>query len=71
LWRDILQPNENPLPFQNVMSLYTRITMLKEVPAGEMIGYGSTFQTSRKSLIATLPIGYHDGLCARIPIEGK
>ena len=71
LWRDILQPNENPLPFQNVMSLYTRITMLKEVPAGEMIGYGSTFQTSRKSLIVTLPIGYHDGFVRANSNRGK
>jgi alanine racemase len=43
------------------MSLHTRISMLKWVPAGETIGYGCTFEASRKSRIATLPIGYHDG----------
>ncbi len=43
------------------MSLYTRIIMLKWVPSGETIGYGCTFEASRRSLIATLPIGYHDG----------
>jgi alanine racemase len=31
------------------------------VPAGETIGYGCTFEASRRSLIATLPVGYHDG----------
>jgi len=44
-----------------VMSLYSRIIMLKWVPPGETIGYGCTFEASRRSLIATLPIGYHDG----------
>jgi alanine racemase len=35
--------------------------MLKWIPPGETIGYGCTFEASRRSLIATLPIGYHDG----------
>jgi alanine racemase len=35
--------------------------LLKWVPPGETIGYGCTFEASRRSLIATLPIGYHDG----------
>ena len=44
-----------------VMSLHSRISLLKWVPPGETIGYGCTFEASRRSLIATLPIGYHDG----------
>ena len=43
------------------MSLYSRIALLKWVPQGETIGYGCTFEASRKTLIATLPVGYHDG----------
>jgi alanine racemase len=43
------------------MSLHTRVSMLKWVPPGETIGYGCTFEASRKSRIATLPLGYHDG----------
>ena len=61
LWRDVLPlPTSNPklLP---VMSLHSRISLLKWVPAGETIGYGCTFEASRRSLIATLPVGYHDG----------
>ena len=40
----------------------TRITFLKEVPAGKGLSYGHTFRTERPSLIATLPVGYGDGL---------
>jgi alanine racemase len=60
LWRDVLPPSNDPelLP---VMSLHTRISLLKWVPPGETIGYGCTFEASRRSLIATLPVGYHDG----------
>jgi alanine racemase len=61
LWRDVLPLSVANPQLSPVMSLYTRICMLKWVPSGETIGYGCTFEASRRSLIATLPIGYHDG----------
>ena len=61
LWRDVLPPSVSDPQLSPVMSLYSRIIMLKWVPPGETIGYGCTFEASRRSLIATLPIGYHDG----------
>lgn len=61
LWRDVLPPSIPDPQLAPVMSVHSRITMLKWVPPGETIGYGCTFEASRKSLIATLPIGYHDG----------
>jgi alanine racemase len=61
LWRDVLPPSITEPGLESVMSLHSRINLLKRVPAGETIGYGCTFEASRPSLIATLPIGYHDG----------
>lgn len=61
LWRDVLPPSIVDPGLEPVMSVYSRISILKWVPAGETIGYGCTFEASRRSLIATLPIGYHDG----------
>ena len=61
LWRDVLPPTTNDPELLPVMSLHTRISLLKWVPPGETIGYGCTFEASRRSLIATLPVGYHDG----------
>jgi len=61
LWRDVLPPTITDAGVRQVMSLHSRISLLKWVPAGETIGYGCTFEASRKTLIATLPIGYHDG----------
>lgn len=61
LWRDVLPLSISDPQLSPVMSLYSRIIMLKWIPPGETIGYGCTFEASRRSLIATLPIGYHDG----------
>ena len=62
LWRDVLPPLSTSSPgLLPVMSLHSRICLLKWVPPGETIGYGCTFEASRRSLIATLPVGYHDG----------
>ncbi len=61
LWRDVLPPSTPDPELRPVMSLHSRISLLKWVPPGETIGYGCTFEASRRSLIATVPIGYHDG----------
>ena len=49
-----------------VLEWKTRITYLKEVPAGTGLSYGHTFHTTQPSLIATVPVGYGDGLSRRL-----
>ena len=49
-----------------VLEWKTRITYLKEVPAGTGLSYGHTFYTIQPSLIATVPVGYGDGLSRRL-----
>ncbi len=44
-----------------VLSMRTRICHLKRIARGEKIGYGHTFVAWRDSMIATVPVGYHDG----------
>lgn len=46
---------------KQVMSLYTKVAMVKKVKKGEHIGYGYTYQAQEDEFIATLPIGYADG----------
>lgn len=45
-----------------VLSLHTQIIFMKDVPAGTPIGYGRLFVALRRTRIATLPVGYNDGL---------
>ncbi len=62
LTRDVLANHTQPVDLQPVMSLHSKIIQLKTVPAGRPLGYGRTFVTARESRIATIPIGYADGL---------
>jgi len=50
------------IKLQPVMELKTEVLQLKRLPAGSPVSYGRTFVTKRDSLIATLPLGYGDGL---------
>lgn len=47
---------------QNVTTLKTIVLQIHEIAAGETIGYSRKGIVSRNSRIATLPIGYADGL---------
>jgi alanine racemase len=58
--RTIANPRVRDL--EPVLEWKTRITFLKEVSAGVGLSYGHTFRTDRPSLIATIPVGYGDGL---------
>lgn len=56
----------SPLPeFQEklkpALTLKTRITLVRELPAGTPVSYGRTFTAARTTLAATLGIGYGDG----------
>jgi alanine racemase len=57
---DVQNPDvENLKP---VLELRTRVTFLKEVDAGTGLSYGHSYHAPRPSLIATVPVGYGDGL---------
>ena len=50
------------LPVRSVMRLVTRIVHIHTLPQGESVSYGGTFTADRSRRVATLPIGYADGL---------
>lgn len=56
---DIEKEHKDPL--KRVMEWKSVVMSTKNVEAGEFIGYGNTYQTSRKQKIATVPIGYSHG----------
>jgi alanine racemase len=68
---DVL-PRGVPAPeLRPVMGLYSRISQLRRVPALETVGYSRTYRTERDSVIATVPIGYHDGFCRGLSNRGS
>jgi alanine racemase len=50
------------LPLREIGSLRASITQIRDWPAGQSIGYGRSQFTARPSRIATLPVGYADGI---------
>jgi alanine racemase len=44
-----------------VMTWKTRIAQVKNIAAGEFIGYGCSYKTSTPTRLAILPVGYYDG----------
>lgn len=58
--RTMLNPRVEEL--RPVLEWKTRVTFLKEVPAGTGLSYGHIYHTEKPSLIATIPLGYGDGM---------
>lgn len=54
-----------------VMTLKTRVVHVKRVPAGFKVSYGSTYETTETTLIATVAIGYSDGLNRLLSSRGN
>jgi len=54
-----------------VMKVRTEIIALRDVPAGAPVGYGALFRTARPSRIATIPMGYADGLSRQLSRFGE
>jgi alanine racemase len=52
---------ENNPAIKQVASLRSRVMQVKEINPGETVGYSRKGIVSKKSMIATIPIGYADG----------
>ncbi|WP_067625103.1 alanine racemase [Alicyclobacillus acidiphilus] len=67
-----------PIPeLRPVMHLYSSITRVATIQAGETVGYGATFRAERPMRIATVGIGYGDGFprilsnCGVLRVRGQ
>lgn len=57
---------QRSLDLQPAMELKTVISQLKTVEPGTSVSYGREFVTERKTVLATVPIGYADGYPRRL-----
>lgn len=48
--------------YRDVITLSTKITQIKQISAGETIGYNRRTRADREMTIAIIPIGYADGM---------
>ncbi len=54
-----------------VLKLKSKVLLIKKVPPGTPISYARTFITKRKSVIATIPVGYADGYNRKLSNSGE
>jgi alanine racemase len=54
-----------------VMSLKSQVVFLKDIPRGAPVGYASTWRAENPTRIATLPVGYNDGVPWRVANRGE
>jgi alanine racemase len=59
------------LALRPTMRLRTEVIALRELPPGATVGYGGTFRASRPTRIATVPVGYGDGLLRALSNRGE
>lgn len=50
------------LPLRPAMALKAQVSYVKRVPAGQGVSYGHRYRTARETTIATVPLGYADGV---------
>jgi alanine racemase len=57
-----------PLPLKPVLSWKTHILGLRDVPAGQPLGYGGSYVTPAPARIAAVSVGYGDGLSRKVSV---
>ncbi|GAA5482785.1 alanine racemase [Haloferula sargassicola] len=65
----------SPLPghgdaLRNVMTLKSRVSVVRQLPAGHGVSYGRAFVTTRPTAVATVGIGYGDGYPRHLSGQG-
>ncbi|MFI5088444.1 MAG: alanine racemase [Terriglobales bacterium] len=67
----VLEGKSFDLPVHPVLSWKTRIFSLRDVGAGQAIGYSGAYVTPGPARIAALPVGYADGLSRHLSSRGR
>ncbi len=62
--------HEHPLDLSLALTMKAIVTGVRQVKAGETVGYGGTFITPRPMTLATIPLGYHEGIDRRLSNKG-
>lgn len=59
------------LAVEPALTWKAKILVVKDLPAGALVGYGGTYRTQRPMRIGVLAVGYADGMFHRLSNRGK
>jgi len=63
--------HKHSINLKPALEFKTHVIYVKKVPAGTPLSYGSTYKTRKGTTIATLPVGYADGLPRALSNKGE
>lgn len=58
------------LELKPALAMKTVITSLRDIEPGEAVGYGYTYKAAKKNKLATVPVGYFEGVDRRLSGKG-
>ena len=65
------QEIKNKINLKPIAKLVSKISYLKEIDANESVSYNQTYKTTKKTKVATIPLGYADGLKRSLSNKGN
>lgn len=63
--------DKTQLLLEPAMQVRSWVSFVKEVPENTLIGYGGAYVTSKKTKVATIPVGYGDGYPRALSNQGR
>jgi alanine racemase len=63
-------PRGSAAPLEPVMSMKARVAHVQHLAAGETVSYGRRYRLERDSVVATVPLGYADGVPRNLAANG-
>lgn len=70
MYHYLKRPGE-PDPLKRVMSWKSTVMSIKDVPAGDFVGYGTSYLAGVPTRIATVPVGYSHGFARSLSNLGR
>lgn len=70
-YRDGSPATALPMPLWPVLAWKTHVVAIRDVPAGQALGYNGAYKTTAPARIATVSVGYGDGLSRRLFGNGE
>jgi len=64
------QNQGGPARLRPVLSWYSRVAQVKELPKNSPVGYGLSYRTLKKTRLAVIPVGYYEGYDRRLSNNG-
>ncbi len=63
--------DDRPNPMQRAVRLLTKVLTINHVKAGDTLGYSATYTCPKDATLATVGVGYADGLCRTLSNNGN